>query len=99
MTRQDPVGEIRSSAEQVKYVAVVCSVRLWDFVPDGYLWVCPSWGIDNLPRSGNINTTIEAPNREVVPFNVSQFCRLLEVDGGWLKSGVRILCNVRPERV
>ena len=99
MPHQAPVGEIRSPADQVKYVAVVSSVIIWDCGPDGYLWVYPSGGI-NIPHGfGNTNTTIKIPDREVVTFTVSRFFRFLEVDDGWLKSWVRLICCVRPEHV
>ena len=53
--------------------------------------------INILPVSGNINTTIQTPDGEVVPVNVSWSGRLLEVDGGWLNSGVCPIFCISPE--
>ena len=77
MTRQDPVVDIQSLADQVEYVSVVCYVRLWYLVCDGYLWFHLS-AVINIPTgSGNINTTIQTLNGEVVPVTMPWSSHLL----------------------
>ena len=97
MPRKDPVGEIHSLADQVKDVTVVFSIRLWDFGQNELLWFHPSAVIYIPPGYRNINTTIQAPNGEGVWFNVSQSVGFLEVENGWLGSGIRPIFYVSPE--
>ena len=70
MPPQSPVGNIKRLADQVKYFTVVCSVILWDRGHDGSLWVHPRTVINITHGSGNINTTIQTPDGEVVPTTV-----------------------------
>ena len=88
MPRQAHAGKIRRLSDRVQNIAVVCSVILWHCGCDGFLWFHPSAVINILPGSGNINTTIQNPDGEVVPVTVSRSGCLLEVDDGWLNSGV-----------
>ena len=87
MIRQSPVGDILLPSDRVKDVAIVCSVRLWYHGHDGYLWFHPS-AVINIPTgSGNISTTIQTPEGEVVPITVSWSSLLVEVENFWLNSG------------
>ena len=97
MPQRDPVGKIRRLSDRVEDVAVVLYVRLWDSGHDGSLWCHLSAIINILPISGNINNTIQTPDGEVVPVTVSQSGSFLEVDDGWLNSGVYPFFCVRPE--
>ena len=97
--RRSPVGNIRRPDNQVKYVAVVCSVRLWDRGHNGSLWVHPSAVINLPPESGNINTTIQNPDGGVFLGTVSRSGLFLEVDDCLLNSGVRPILCVGPECV
>ena len=80
MICQDPVGEIRRTADLVEDVAVVRSVRLGDCGHYGSLWFHPSAIINIPPGYRNINTTIQTPNGELVLITVSQYNILLEVE-------------------
>ena len=53
------------------------------------LWVHPSTVINILPGYGNINTTIQTSDVEVVLVTVSRSGCLLELDYGWLIIGAR----------
>ena len=97
MPCQDPVRDIRRTDDHFKDVAVFCSVRPWDTGHDGSLWVHTSWVINIPTRSGNINTTIQTPNGEVVLVTVSWSGRSLEVKNGWLNSGVQPIFCVSPK--
>ena len=99
MTIQDPVGYIQRPSEKFEYVSVFSSVRLWYRGHDGSLWVHFS-AVINIPLgSGNINNTIQNPDREVVLVTVSQSSHFIEVYGGCFNSGVRPIPCVRPECV
>ena len=41
MSQQDPLGKIRHRADGVKDVTVACTVSIWDYGSNGYLWVHP----------------------------------------------------------
>ena len=99
MPHRSSIGKIQRLSDLVKDVAVVNSVRLWDLGHDGSLWVHPSAVINIMPRSGNINTTIQTTDGEVVPVTVSWPGRVLEVGYVWLNSGVLPIISVRPEYV
>ena len=71
MPRQALVRKILSPHDQVEDVAVVCSARFWDCGHNGSLWINPSAVINVLSVPGNINTTIQTPDGEVVPITVS----------------------------
>ena len=91
--------KIQHPDSQVKDVAIVFSIRLCDHGNDWSLWVHPS-AVMNIPtRSGNMNTTIKAPEGEAAPIIVSWSSCLLEVGGGCLNSGVRPIFYVSPEWV
>ena len=99
MPGRSHVGKICHPYEWVKYVAVACSVRLWDRGHSGSLWVHPSALINIMPGSGNINTTIQNPKGWVFPITVSRYGWLVEVDDGWLNIGARPILCVGPEWV
>ena len=63
------------------------------------MWVHPSAVIKIPVGSGNINTTIQTINREVVPTIVSCSGSLIEVDSSWLTSGVHPILFVNTECV
>ena len=95
MTHHAPVGNSRRLFDQLKYFEGVCYVRLWYCGLNGSLWFHPSVFINIPPGSGNINTTIKNPDGEVVPAIVSRSGHLLELDDGWLTSGVHpIFCVI-----
>ena len=82
MPRQDPVGEMKCLADRVKDVAIFFSDGLWDRGHDGSLWFHHIVIINIPPGSGNINTTIQNPDGEVVLVIVSRSGYLLDVEGG-----------------
>ena len=94
-----PVGEILSPDEQWKDVAVVCSVILWDCGHKGSVWVHLSAIINIPPVSGNISTTTQNPEGEVIPITVSHYVCLVEVEGGCLNSRIHPIFCVSPEQV
>ena len=96
---QAPVGKIRRPADWVEDVSVFICVRLWDRGHNGYLWVHPSLVINIPLGSGNISTTISTPVLGLVPMTVFRSGWLVEVDDGWLKSGVHKILCVSPEWV
>ena len=93
------VGKIRRPVGRVGDVTFVFSDRLWDSGHNGSLWVHPSVVINILPISGNINTTIQTYEGEVVTITVYLSGILLEVEDGWFNSMVRVICCVIPEWV
>ena len=97
MPRIAPVGKIRRLADWVEDITVVFYVRLWYHGHDGSLWFNLSAVTNITPGYVNINTTIQNPDGEVVPVTVSWYGFLLEVDGGWLNSGVHKIRCVSPE--
>ena len=97
MPRQAHAGKIRRLSDRVQNIAVVCSVILWHCGCDGFLWFHPSAVINILPGSGNINTTIQNPDGEVVLVLLSWYSHLLEVDYGWLTSGILTSYCFSPE--
>ena len=97
LTRRAPEGEIRSLAYQVENVAVIRYVSLWDRGHDGSLWFRLSAVINIPPGSGNINSTIQAPDGEVVPVTVSRSGPFLEMDDSWFNSEVRPIFCASPE--
>ena len=94
-----PVGKIWRSYDQGRDVAVVHSVRLEDPNHHGSLWVHTSEVVNILPRSGNINTTIQNHDGGEILITVSWSSFLFEVDDGWLNIGVRPICCVISEWV
>ena len=86
-------------ADQVKHVAVSQPGpgNLWVWASDGSQWVYFSAVINILPRSGNINTTIQTPDGEVVPVTMSRSGHLFAVEDGWLNSGVPLIRCVSTE--
>ena len=88
MLRQDSANKIQRLANQVEDVAVLCSFRLWDHGHNGSPWFHPSVFINNPPGYGNINNTIKTPNGEVFLFILSRSGHLIDVDDGWLTSGI-----------
>ena len=99
MPIQAPVGNIRSPDDQLEDVAVVFYVRLWDCGHNGYLWDHYYAVININPVSGNISTTIQTPEGEMVPITVSRSVQLIEVEDGWLNRGVCTIFCVSPEWV
>ena len=97
MPHKSPVGKIRCPDDRVENFSVALTVRLWDCGHDGSLWVHTSAVINITPIFGNISTTIQNTEGKVVPITVSQYGCLVEVDGGWLNSGVVTICFVSPE--
>ena len=87
MPWENPVRNIWRSAYGVEYVAVYCTVRLWDRGHNGSLWVHPSTVINIFTESGNISTTTQIPDRVLVPITVSRSCLLVVVYNGWLNIG------------
>ena len=99
MPQKSPVGEIRRPSDQVEDIAVARYFRLWYCGRDGSLWFHPILVINISPVSGNISTTIQNPNWEVVPITVYWYGLFLEVDNVWLNSGVCIIHCVSPKWV
>ena len=99
ISRQAPVGKIQRPSDGVKYVAVAHTVKIWDCGHNGPLWVYPSVVVNIKPGSGNISTTIQTPEGEVVLITVSRYGCLVRVKDGCLDSGVRPILYVSPERV
>ena len=65
MPRKLPVGEIQHPDDEVKNVAVDCTVILWDRSHNGSLWVYTSTVINISPGSGNISTIIQSTKGKV----------------------------------
>ena len=84
MRRRAPVCKIERLSDQVEDVSVAHPVRLWYLGHNWFLWVHTSAVINNLPIYGNINTTIQTVNGEVVLVTVSRSIHLLDVDDDWL---------------
>ena len=82
MPQRDPVVNIQRLYDQVKDVAVVCYVIIWESGHNGSLWVHPIAVINILTKYGNFNKTIQTIYGEVVPVTVSWYGCLLEVDDG-----------------
>ena len=99
MPGRAPVGKIRSPDDQAKDVTVVCSVRIWYCGHNGYLWFHPSAVINIPPIYGNTNITIQTHDGEVVLVTMYWSGCLLEVDDGWLNSGVLPILCVIPDCV
>ena len=80
--RQDLVGEIQLIADKVEDAAVACTVSIWDYGSNGSIWVQPSVVINIPPRSSilDISTTIQTPEEELVPINVSPTGRLVGLE-------------------
>ena len=99
MPRRSPIIKILRPYDGVKYVAVSCTVRLWDSGNYGSLWVHPIAVINFPPRSGNISTAIQTPEGGIVPILVSQYGLLVWFEDDWLNIGVCLICYVSPEWV
>ena len=99
MRRRAPVCKIERLSDQVEDVSVAHPVRLWYLGHNWFLWVHISAVINNLPIYGNINTTIQTVNGEVVLVTVSRSIHLLDVGDDWLNIKVCPIWCVSTECV
>ena len=97
MPQKYPVGKIRSTSDQINDVAVIFSVRIWYCGHNGFLSVHHSAVIYIPPISGDINTTIQNPDGELVLVILLRSGFLLEVYDGWWTSGVRPIFYDSPD--
>ena len=89
------VGDIRCPSEQVEYVTVIWPIVLWVCGHNGSLWVHPIVVINIIPGYGNINTTTQNTNGEVVLVTVYWSGSLIEVNMvGWIVRSVRFTVSV-----
>ena len=96
-----PVGDIQIPYDGAEDVKAPCTVSLWDYYSNGYLWVHPSVVINIPPiySASNISTTIQNSEGEVTPITVSPHVCLVGVDYGWLNSWVVPTSSVSHEGV
>ena len=99
MQKRPAVCEIQCSADGLKYVAVACTVRLWESGHYGFLLVHSSVTI-NIPTGyGNTSTTIQTPEGVLVLITVSRSGCLVGFSDGCLNSRVNKIHCVSPEWV
>ena len=95
MTHRVTVDEIRHSSK-----GEVCTVNLWYYGSDGYLWVHPNEFINTPPGcpASDISATFQNTNGGV-PITVSPSGCLVGVDGGWFSSRVVLTRSLTYEGV
>ena len=89
---------------QVISIVLLTEQNMWQLlicyrVHDGSLSFHPSAVINITHKSGNISTTIQNYEGGVVLITVSWYGHLVEVENGWLNSGVHTILCVSPEWV